>query len=235
MHDQEIAGSEADRESKKLRVLLAIKHSLERAAYALALGQQDDIEVVAAVGDSVSALDGLGDAPVDLLIVDAGLPGLGGAGTLVEAVARCPDLGLVLIMEQLIESQIFNLVTIRRAGLGLVNRSMFKEIEDFVTAIQVVAGGRVLLEPRVAQLVATGEGAHPMEILSKGEHRVMEVIAEGLSNSAAAERLGLSQRTIENHLSSILRKLGERGRPDHDGRVMAILRYLEADGRLAAA
>ena len=221
--------------SKSPRVVLAIEHSLDRAAYASALSQQNDIEVAAVVGDSASVFDALYEQSVDLLIADAGLPGLGGARTLAEAAELCPDIGLMLFADQLIVSDVLELVAIRKAGLGLVNRGMFKEIDDFVNAVQVVAGGRVLLEPRVAQLIVAGKSAQPMEILTKSERKVLSTIAEGLSNSATAERLGLKQRTIENYLSSILRKLGERGRPDHDGRVMAILRYLEADGRLQAA
>ena len=229
------AGSNSSSGSNEPRVLLAIEHGLERAAYAHALGQQGDIMVVAAVSDSASVFEKLESQGADLLVVDAGLPPFGGASTLLSAVDRWPNLGMMLVSDHVIISSVLDLIASRQAGLGVVTKGMFKEVEDFVPSVQIVASGRILLEPNVARLLASGKDFRPLEILTEGECKVLAAVAEGLSNSAAAERLELSQRTIENHLSSILVKLGERGRSDHDGRVMAILRYLEADGRLSAA
>jgi len=217
------------------RVVLGIEHGLERAAYAAALAHQPDIEVLGAVGDSEGVYQLLESTDPNLLIVDSGIPPHGGVGTLTNAVAHRPDLALMMLSDRVSVTALYELTAVGRSGIGVVSRSMFKEFDDFVTATEVVASGRVLLDPRIAQLLALGKDRHPLEELTNRERSTLAAVATGMSNKAAAESLGISPRTIENHLSSILLKFGERGRPDHDGRVVAILRYLEASGKLTAA
>ena len=85
-------------------------------------------------------------------------------------------------------------------------------------------------------LLARQNGSKPsfrLSNLTPREREILAGIARGLSNRAVADELGLRVRTVENAAGNILQKLGERGHPDHDGRVRATLFYLKATGRAA--
>jgi len=217
------------------RVVLAVEHSLERSAYAAALRSHSGIDLVDSVGDSTRALQRMTESNSDVLIVDRGLQPLGGLETLREAARRFPGSNLMFLADQVSVAEAMELLNSGATGVGLVNRSMFKETEDFSTAVEVVASGRILLNPAVTQMLASGKELDPLHEMTDREKSVLRAVSSGLSNRAVAESLNLSQRTVENHLSNILEKLGARGRNDQHGRVQAVLHFLQASGRLVDA
>jgi DNA-binding NarL/FixJ family response regulator len=102
------------------------------------------------------------------------------------------------------------------------------EVEEFLETAARVAGGGSALDPKVvAALVAPAVGS-PLERLSERERRVLELMAEGFTNAAIAQRLVLSLRTVEAHVRHVLLKLdipeGEKGHR----RVLAVLTHLRA-------
>ena len=105
-----------------------------------------------------------------------------------------------------------------------------------VSAIEVVAGNGTVISPELVSMLAShnDDGARiRISNLTPREREILAGIARGLSNRAVANELGLRVRTVENMIGNILQKLGERGHPDHDGRVCAALFYLKATGQAA--
>jgi DNA-binding NarL/FixJ family response regulator len=113
-------------------------------------------------------------------------------------------------------------------AFGYLLKDRVLEVEEFLETAGRVAGGGSALDPKVvAALVAPAVGS-PLERLSERERRVLELMAEGLTNAAIAQRLVLSLRTVEAHVRHVLLKLdipeGEKGHR----RVLAVLTHLRA-------
>ena len=214
------------------RAIIAVEHGLERAAYTTALNLHSGIDLVDSVGNSESALRSMSELSGDVLIVSRALPSIGGLATLGEAARLFPGSSLMFIADHVSITEATELLNCDTHGVGLVNRSMFKETQDFSTAVEVVASGRILLNPAITQLLASGKELNPLHDMTNREKAVLEAASSGLSNRAIADRFSLSQRTVDNHLSNILEKLGARAQPDQHGRVEAVLHFLQASGRL---
>jgi DNA-binding NarL/FixJ family response regulator len=100
-------------------------------------------------------------------------------------------------------------------------------VDDFLDAAQRVARGGSALDPQVvASLV--GGGSDCLDVLTAREREVLSLMAEGLTNSAIAGRLVLTERTVEGHVRSVLMKLRLPDGEDAHRRVLAVIAYLRA-------
>jgi DNA-binding NarL/FixJ family response regulator len=196
-------------------------------------------EVVAAVGDGdalvaeVARLAALGDLP-DVVIIDIRMPptftdeGMRAATTLR---AQFPTLP-VLVFSQYVETRYATqLLAGGAGGVGYLLKDRVAEVRDFLDAVRRVAAGQTVLDPEVVtQLMgSTSATADPgLGLLTPREREVLELMAEGRSNGAIAERLFLSYGAVEKNVAQIFTKLGlEADSADHR-RVLAVLRYLGA-------
>ena len=102
------------------------------------------------------------------------------------------------------------------------------DVAMFTDAVRRVAGGGSALDPEVVSLLV-GRRRHdsPLDDLTKRERQVLELMAEGRSNSGIAEELFVSVPAIERHVTNIFDKLGLRQTPEQHRRVTAVLRYLQ--------
>jgi DNA-binding NarL/FixJ family response regulator len=104
------------------------------------------------------------------------------------------------------------------------------DIDDFVAAVRRVAGGGTALDPEVvAQLLARSRRRDPLAALSPREREVLAQMAEGLSNSAIAEGLVVNEGTVEKHVTNIFTKLDLPPADHSHRRVLAVLRWLNAE------
>lgn len=134
----------------------------------------------------------------------------------------------VMLLSQHIETRrTVELVTSGAIGYLLKDRVL--DVDEFLTALGRVAGGGTALDPEVVRrLLGAARASSVLDCLSRREVEVLGLMARGWSNAAIAEKLFLSQRTVETHIGSLLGKLGIAESPDQNRRVRAILAYLDA-------
>ncbi|UUN25600.1 response regulator transcription factor [Streptomyces sp. FIT100] len=192
------------------------------------------LDVAAAVGDAEALLAAVEEYRPDAVVADIRMPpthrdeGLRAALTLRE---RYPDLG-VLLFSQYVETRYANrLAATGMSGFGYLLKERVVDVDDFVDALHRVAAGGTALDPEVvSKLLAAQHTAHGLAELTAREHEILALMAQGRTNAAIAEGLGISQRVVEKHTASIFTKLDLPRTETGHRRVLAVLRYLQGDG-----
>jgi DNA-binding NarL/FixJ family response regulator len=190
------------------------------------------IEVVAQAGDADDVLRKVRAHKPDVLIVDIQMPpsnvddGLQAARTIR---AESPDIGVLVLSQYLEEAYAADLLGGGTEGVGYLLKDRVADIDRFVEAVRRVAGGGSALDPEVvAYLLGRHRDDDPIRQLSEREREVLGLMAEGLSNSAIAERLVIAERSVEKHVTSIFSKLDLPPASEHNRRVLAVVAYLHA-------
>ena len=115
------------------------------------------------------------------------------------------------------------------AGFGYLLKDRVLEVDDFLSAAERVARGGSALDPHVVATLLSGRGGDdPLAALTDRERTVLQLMAEGLTNTGIAKRLHLSERTIEAHVRHLLTKLNMPDSEDDHRRVHAVLAHLSA-------
>jgi DNA-binding NarL/FixJ family response regulator len=189
-------------------------------------------EVVAAVGTAPELVEAATAHAPDLVITDIRMPPRHADDGLRAAVAlreRRPDLAVVVLSQYVRPEYAAALLRSgdgRRVGYLLKDRVV--DIEEFVAALRVVAGGGTMLDPDVVrQLLRRPDD--PLAALSHREREVLALVAEGHSNAAIAKRLFVTEAAVGKHIGNIFAKLGLPPTDDTNRRVLAVLAYLRAN------
>jgi DNA-binding NarL/FixJ family response regulator len=199
----------------------------------VALLRENEIEVVAQVEDGAGLLRAIAGHEPDLAIVDVRLPPTysdEGLLAAIEARRRQPDLG-VLVLSQYVETTYASeLIGDNGAGIGYLLKERVGDVRAFLDALErVAAGGTVLDRQVITQLLAPGQGAiNPLSSLTAREREVLELMAEGRSNAAIADRLVVTPGAVEKHITNIFAKLDLPACDESHRRVLAVLAYLRA-------
>jgi DNA-binding NarL/FixJ family response regulator len=192
-----------------IRVFLLDDHEVVRRGLADLLQAEGDIEVV---GESASAVEAAHRAPAlrpDVAILDARLPDGSGIDACRDIRAVDPSIKALILTSYEDDEALFAAIMAGAAGYVL------KQIRgtDLVDAVRRVAAGQSLLDPavtaRVLERIRTGiEEPKELKALTDQERRILEYIAEGLTNHEIAQRMFLADKTVKNYVSSVLAKLG---------------------------
>jgi two-component system nitrate/nitrite response regulator NarL len=191
-------------DGKTIGVLLVEDHQVVREGIVALLAVEDDIEVVGTATDGLEALEKAHDTLPDVMVTDIGIPGLNGIELTRRVQKELPDVAsLALSMHD-------DLQMVHRAFKAGVSGYLLKgvSISELCDAIRAVARGEKYLgsdvpaDPGVAE-----DRADP---LSDREREVLQLVAEGYTAKEIGERLGLSPRTVDNHRSNIMDRLGIR-------------------------
>ena len=142
--------------------------------------------------------------------------------------SRYPALGVLVLSQYVRPSYAFELLADDARGVGYLLKDRVSDLRELSDAVERVGRGGSVLDPSVvAQLVGRRRpGHHPIDDLSQREREVLALMAEGRSNRAIADRLVITERTVEKHVSSILTKLRIPESQDDHRRVLAVLAYL---------
>jgi DNA-binding NarL/FixJ family response regulator len=187
-------------------------------------------EIAAAVDDAPGLLAALLAQRPDVAIVDVRLPPtFTDDGLRVALQARLEVPGLpVLVLSQYVE-QLYarELLADRAGGVGYLLKDRVFNDDQFVDAVRVVAGGGTVMDAEVVtKLLGRRAREESLARLSAREREVLELMAEGRSNSAIAQRLFVTDKAVSKHSTSIFTKLGLAPSDDDNRRVLAVLAYL---------
>jgi DNA-binding NarL/FixJ family response regulator len=194
-----------------IRVVIADDHHLVRQGIRALLEKAEDIEVIAEAADGQQAIELVERLLPDVVVIDFAMPRLNG----LEAVGRIRSLGVktrALILSAYSDETLVR-QTLRGGAAGyLLKRAVSDEL---LMAVRAVGRGDTYLSPEVAgPLVArlsNGQGGAeeegPLDPLTPREREVLQLIAEGNSNSEISKSLGVSEKTVEKHRASLMSKV----------------------------
>jgi DNA-binding NarL/FixJ family response regulator len=191
-----------------LRVVLVDDHRLFRAGVRSEIGAR--VDVVGEAGDVEDAIAVIRATGPDVVLLDVHLPGGGGRAVLDTLVLELPHVRFLALSVSDAADDVIGVV--RGGARGYVTKAI--SADELVDAVTRVAGGDAVFSPRLAGFVldafssgATETGADGLDQLSPREREVMRFIARGYTYREVASELVLSIKTIETHVSAVLRKL----------------------------
>jgi DNA-binding NarL/FixJ family response regulator len=191
-----------------------------------------DFEIAAAVDTAPGLLRALLEHKPDIAVVDVRLPPTftdDGLRAALEARRKIPGLP-VLVLSQYVEQLYARELLADQAGaVGYLLKDRVFNDDQFVDAIRAVAGGGTVMDPEVvSKLLGRRSSEEPITRLTAREREVLELMAEGRSNSAIAQRLYISEKAVGKHSTNIFTKLDLAPSNDDNRRVLAVLAFLNS-------
>ncbi|MFB7918176.1 response regulator [Streptomyces sp. NPDC056061] len=213
-----------------MRIVIAEDDPLLREGLALLL-RAESLDVVAKAGTADEALDAIDTHRPDVAILDVRMPPTHtdeGIRAAIEARRRHPGLAVLVLSAYVEQTFATELLTGGISRIGYLLKERVGRVEEFLDALRRVVDGGTAVDPEVvAQLFTRSRRDTRLERLSPREKDVLALMAEGLGNSAIAERLVVTDGAIHKHIRSIFAKLDLAPTQQVDRRVAAVLHYLE--------
>jgi DNA-binding NarL/FixJ family response regulator len=191
-----------------------------------------DFEIAAAVDTAPGLLRALLAQRPDVAVVDVRLPPAFADDGLQAALAarrQMPGLPVVLLSQYVEQLYARELLADQAGAVGYLLKDRVFNDDQFVDAIRTVAGGGTVMDPEVvSKLLGRRSRDEPITRLSAREREVLELMAEGRSNVAIAQRLSITEKAVSKHTTNIFTKLGLAPSEDDNRRVLAVLAYLNS-------
>jgi DNA-binding NarL/FixJ family response regulator len=212
-----------------MRVVIADDAPLIREGVARLLAE-NDVEVVAQIGDADALLRSVRDLRPDVALVDIRMPpthtdeGLRAAR---EIRSRYSGTAVLVLSQHLEPDYALQLVEAKPEGVGYLMKERVGRIEQLLDAVQRVAAGECVVDRAIVDdLLARRRRVDPIAELTSREREILALMAEGRSNNGICRTLWLSPKTVETHIRGAFAKLGIREAPEDNRRVLAVLAYL---------
>jgi DNA-binding NarL/FixJ family response regulator len=215
----------------RIRVLLADDAVLLREALATALAAAG-FAVVGQAGDVPGLLAKVEQEVPDVVVVDVRMPpthtteGLEAARAIR---AQHPSIA-ILVLSQYVETRYaVDLIRDDPSGIGYLLKDRIMRVDDLADAVRRVAAGGSVIDPEVvSRLLGRPRHHSPLDELTRRERETLELMAEGRTNQAIADRLSIELKTVEGHVGAIFSKLDLEPTTEDHRRVLAVLTYLRA-------
>lgn len=188
-------------------------------------------QVVAAVDDAETLLAAVAEHRPDVVVTDVRMPpGFSDEGVRAALLIRrqWPGTAVLLLSQYVEERYAADLLTGDTRGVGYLLKERVGHVDDFLDALERVAAGGAALDPEVVSQLLLRRQSGPLDRLTPREREVLARMAEGLSNSAVAQALYVSESAVAKHINSIFTKLELPQTESEHRRVMAVLRFLES-------
>ena len=215
-----------------LRVGLADDSLLIREALTRMLDSTPGIELVAACEDGDALMEVIEREPLDVVLLDVCMPPTmsdDGIRLAAELRESHPRIGVVILSAYCEPAYALGLLAGGSDGRAYLLKDRLGSRPQLVAAIETVAAGGSVIDPKVVEALVHGEPGDARSLLatlSPREHEVLVEMARGASNAAIAEELGLTKRAVEKHINSVFAKLELPVTPDVSRRVRAVLLFL---------
>jgi DNA-binding NarL/FixJ family response regulator len=214
-----------------MRVIVAEDLMLTRQGIVRLL-QEAEVEVVAEASDGEALLRQVRAHRPDVAIIDIKMPPTHTDEGLVAAQAiraEHPEVAVLILSSYIEPGFAMRLLQDHPERVGYLLKERVFDVAVLVDALRRLAEGESVVDPTiVSRLLGRRRHASALEELTVREREVLELLAEGLSNRAIAQRLVIAERTVEAHVKQIFQKLDIPARPDSHRRVLAVLTYLRA-------
>jgi DNA-binding NarL/FixJ family response regulator len=199
----------------EIRVVLADDHPVVRAGIKSMLDKEPDIRVVGEVSEGSAIARFVEQAVPDILVLDVNMPALNPVAVTRELKTRRPDLQILVLTAYDNEEYVLGLLAAGATGYVLKDEAL----DALAAAIRATSKGESYLSQKVAarlarRAVATRESAAEDLLLTAREREVLRLLALGFDNDAIADKLVISKRTVQNHVSAIYSKLNLASRAE---------------------
>jgi serine/threonine-protein kinase PknK len=193
--------------------------------------ERSGFDVVGQAGDANQLLALTREKTPDLVVADIRMPpthtteGLDAARTIRE---ELPEVAIMVLSAHVDVEHAMELLATGRS-IGYLLKDRVTDVTDFIDSLHRIANGASVVDPALVQeLVSARRRDDPLAVLSAREREVLELMAEGRSNAGIAQRIWVTEGTVEKHVRSILMKLDLPETGDDHRRVLAVITFLEA-------
>jgi DNA-binding NarL/FixJ family response regulator len=215
-----------------VRVVVADDAVILREGLARLL-EEAGFDVVGLAANADELIESVESAKPDVAVIDIRMPpthtdeGLRAAKTIRQL---APATGILVLSQHVNARYALELLSDGTDGIGYLLKERVSNLDELSTSIRRIGAGGSVLDPAVvAQLVGRRRHGHdPLEQLTDREREVLALMAEGRSNKAIAERLFVTEHTVEKHVKNIFNTLRLPPSPDDHRRVLAVVSYLNA-------
>jgi DNA-binding NarL/FixJ family response regulator len=185
-----------------IRVLIADDHAVVRSGLAHLLSTASDITVVGSAGNGREAISAVEESTPDVVMMDLSMPQMDGVAATREITSRHPEVAVVVLTSFSDTARITAALQAGAIGYQLKDA----DPDDLIAAVRAAAAGGAPLDPRAARVLL--DRRQPQFALSARETEVVRLVSEGLANKQIARRLGITERTVKAHLTSIFSQIG---------------------------
>lgn len=215
-----------------MRIVIGEDQALMRTGLTLVL-ERAGLEIVAIAGDAEDVVRKTAAHRPDLLIADIRMPPThtdDGLRAALEARALLPGLPVLVLSQYLQRDYAVELLESGDEGVGYLLKQRIADVDRFVADLRRIVAGASVLDPEVVAAMVDRHRAEedPVAQLTERQRAVLELMAQGRSNAAIAEQLGVSEKAVVRHTSNIYGELGLPSSSDDHRRVLAVVRYLSA-------
>ena len=213
------------------RVVIADDALLLRQGVAAVLATLAGVDVVAEADDYPSLMRAIVDHRPDLVITDVRMPPTltnEGIRAAREIRAEHPATGVIVLSQYLDADYVTELFEDGTEGLAYLLKENVADRRQLANAIEAVTSNSSSIDPAVVEVFVRSRSSRPspLDDLTARERDVLALVAEGLRNKAVAERLHLSEKSVEKHINSIFSKLHLTDQPESNRRVRSVLAWL---------
>jgi DNA-binding NarL/FixJ family response regulator len=198
----------------KIRLVIADDHPAFREGLSRLLSDEGDLECIANTTDGEETVRVVKEIRPDVAIIDVSMPKLNGIEATKQIKAACPDIAILMVSAFDYDSYV--LASLQAGASGYMTKST--SLGDLISAVRLVCRGESVLDVRatdkLVRHLTSGDGRNKksFEHLYARELEIIQLAAKGLSNRAIAEKLIISERTVQTHLVNIFRKTGVNSR-----------------------
>lgn len=197
--------------NNKIKLMIVDDHALIREGLTKILEMEENFQIVFKASDGNEAIEYIKDNNLDIVLLDINMPNMNGIETLKKIKQINPSLKIIMLT--VYDAREYLIETLNLGANGYMLKDA--EADSLVKAIEAVYNGGSYIHPNLAGELfkeinrqrVNKSSKSGVEALTKREYEVLLLIAEGMSNKDISEHLVISEKTVKNHVSSILRKL----------------------------